>query len=343
MGRSDTPRVTIHEVARRAGVSHQTVSRYFRHNEGLKPETRRKIDEVVQELNYRPNLVARSMRTRRTNRLAITLPASAYLWPVRLLGAASAAAHAEGFQLEVVSVEGDATARAERVLELAASGQVEGILSLSPLDLDPARAPVPVVVTGDYDDNLRGVNELADASPVAEIIDYLAGLGHRVFLHIAGSQSFASARNRKRVYEQTIESRGLTSYGVAAGDWSARSGYDAVQALPDDCGVTAIVAANDHVAMGAVRAALARGWRVPGDVSVFGWDDEELGRFATPSLSTVAVDREVQGREAVARLVAEVRGEPAPEPAARPLNQVIVRESAGPPPRQVSPGQGPMS
>ncbi|QYC40092.1 Lactose operon repressor [Nonomuraea coxensis DSM 45129] len=333
MGRSDTPRVTIHEVARRAGVSHQTVSRYFRHNEGLKPETRRKIDEVVQELNYRPNLVARSMRTRRTNRLAITLPASAYLWPVRLLGAASAAAHAEGFQLEVVSVEGDARARAERVLELAASGQVEGILSLSPLDLDPAGAPVPVVVTGDYDDNLRGVNELADASPVAEIIDHLAGLGHRVFLHIAGSQSFASARNRRRVYEQTVESRGLTSYGVADGDWSARSGHDAVRALPDDCGVTAIVAANDHVAMGAVRAALARGWRVPGDVSVFGWDDEELGRFATPSLSTVAVDREVQGREAVARLVAEVRGEPAPEPAARSLNRVIIRESSGPPPR----------
>ncbi|MFK4042647.1 LacI family DNA-binding transcriptional regulator [Nonomuraea wenchangensis] len=333
MGRSETPRVTIHEVARRAGVSHQTVSRYFRHNEGLKPETRRKIDEVVQELNYRPNLVARSMRTRRTNRLAITLPASAHLWPMRLLGAASAAAHAEGFQLEVVSVVGDARARAERVLELAASGQVEGILSLSPLDLDPVRAPVPVVVTGDYDDNMRGVNELADASPVAEIIDYLAGLGHRVFLHIAGAQTFTSARNRKRVYEQTIESRGLTSYGVAAGDWSARSGYDAVHALPDDCGVTAIVAANDHVAMGAVRAALARGWRVPGDVSVFGWDDEELGRFATPSLSTVAVDREVQGREAVARLVAEVRGEPAPEPAARSLNQVIIRESAGPPPR----------
>ncbi|MCK2220332.1 LacI family transcriptional regulator [Actinomadura sp. ATCC 31491] len=332
MGQPDTPRVTIHEVARRAGVSHQTVSRYFRHNEGLKPETRRKIDLVVQELNYRPNLVARSMRTRRTNRLAIALPASAHLWPVRLLRAASAAAHAEGFQLEVVSVEGDAADRAARVLELAASGQVEGVLSLSPLALDPAGSPVPLVVTGDYDDHLRGVNELADASPVAEIIDYLAGLGHRVFLHIAGAQDFASARNRRRVYEDTIARRGLTSYSVAPGDWSPQSGYDAVRALPDGCGVTAVVAANDHVAMGAVRAALDRGWRVPGDLSVFGWDDEELGRFATPSLSTVAVDREVQGREAVARLIAEVRGEPAPEPPARSINRIIIRETAGPPP-----------
>ncbi|MFC4011214.1 LacI family DNA-binding transcriptional regulator [Nonomuraea purpurea] len=332
MGQAETPRVTIHEVARRAGVSHQTVSRYFRHNEGLKPETRKKIDLVVQELNYRPNLVARSMRTRRTNRLAIALPASTYLWPVRLLGAASAAAHAEGFQLEVVSVEGDPGARAERILELAGAGHVEGILSLTPLEIDPAASPVPVVVTGDYDDNLRGVNELADASPVREIVEYLASLGHEVFLHIAGAQSFASARNRKRVYEQTIERCGLTSYGVVIGDWSPRSGYDAVRGLPEGSGVTAVVAANDHVAMGAVRGAISRGWRVPGDVSVFGWDDEELGRFATPSLSTVAVDREVQGREAVAKLIAEVRGEPAPRPSPRSINRVVVRETVGPPP-----------
>ncbi|MCG5221032.1 LacI family DNA-binding transcriptional regulator [Streptosporangium sp. KLBMP 9127] len=332
MDEAETPRITIHEVARRAGVSHQTVSRYFRHNEGLKPETRKKIDLVVQELNYRPNLVARSMRTRRTNRLAITLPVSSYLWPVRLLRAASAVAHAEGFQLEVVSVEGDPRARVERILELAGSGQVEGILSLTPLEFDHAASPVPVVVTGGYDDKLRGVSELADASPIQEIIEYLASLGHRVFFHIAGAQSWTSARNRKLVYEQTIERLGLTSYGVALGDWSPQSGHDAVRGLPDGCGVTAIVAVNDHVAMGAVRGAFSRGWRVPGDVSVFGWDDEELGRFATPSLSTVAVDREVQGREAMARLIAEVRGEPEPPPSARSINRVIVRETAGPPP-----------
>ncbi|MCF6466863.1 LacI family transcriptional regulator [Nonomuraea sp. MG754425] len=332
MDQAETPRLTIHEVARRAGVSHQTVSRYFRNNATLKPVTREKIDRVVQELNYRPNLVARSMRTRRTNRLAIAMPASVHLWPVRLLNAASAAAHAEGFQLEVVSVEGDSRARGKHVLELAGSGQVEGVLSLTPLELGAATSPIPIVVTGDYDEELHGANELADASLVAEIIEYLASLGHKVFFHVAGRQSWASARNRKLVYEQTTERLGLVSYGVALGDWSARSGYDAVRGLPEGCGVTAVVAANDHVAMGAVRGALSRGWRVPGDVSVFGWDDEELGRFATPSLSTVAVDREAQGREAVAKLVAAVRGEPATPPGPRPLNRIIIRETVGPPP-----------
>ena len=78
--------------------------------------------------------------------------------------------------------------------------------------------------------------------------------------------------------------------------------------MPQDTDITAVVAANDVLAMGAVRASLCRGWGVPDDLSVFGWDDEELARLATPSLSTVAIDRERQGREAMGRLIAIMRG-----------------------------------
>jgi DNA-binding LacI/PurR family transcriptional regulator len=148
---------------------------------------------------------------------------------------------------------------------------------------------------------------------------------------VAGAEHYASARNRKRVYVETVTRLGLRSAGVVDGDWSAQSGFDAVSALPEDTDVTAVVAANDVVAMGVVRAALTRGWSVPGDLSVFGWDDEEMGRFATPSLSTVAVDREAQGRTAVHRLLAEIRGEPIPEPGPRTINHLIVRESTAPP------------
>ncbi|MCA2224639.1 substrate-binding domain-containing protein [Nonomuraea sp. NEAU-L178] len=106
-------------------------------------------------------------------------------------------------------------------------------------------------------------------------------------------------------------------------------GYDAITSLPADSGVTAVVAANDLLAMGAVRAALSRGWTVPQDLSVFGWDDEEMGRFATPALSTVAVDREKQGCDAMLRLIAAVRGEPVPEVAESTINQLIIRETTG--------------
>jgi LacI family transcriptional regulator len=84
--------------------------------------------------------------------------------------------------------------------------------------------------------------------------------------------------------------------------------------------------------MGAIRAALKRGWKVPNDLSVFGWDDNELCRFTTPSLSTVAIDRERQGREAMGRLIALIRGTEPPVPDSTSLHTVIPRESIGPVP-----------
>ena len=323
---------TIHQVASLAGVSHTTVSRYLQDKDSLKPKTRIKVEYAVKALDYRPNLVARSMRTRHTNRLAIVLASGAH-FPGRLLAAASRTAHEAGYQVEIVSVEGGTAARATRVDELARSGQVEGILALSPISLKGKKANrVPIVESGTYDDKLHGLAELADATEVREIVEYLAGLGHRTFLHVSGDTgNFASARNRRDVYLETIERLGLESAGVVNGDWKAQAGYDAILALPPDTAVTAVVAANDVVAMGVVRGALARGWTVPGDLSVFGWDDVEMGRFSSPSLSTVAVDREAQGRAAIHQLVAEIRGEPAPEPSPQRINRLIVRESTAPP------------
>ncbi|TDO52953.1 DNA-binding LacI/PurR family transcriptional regulator [Kribbella sp. VKM Ac-2571] len=324
---------TIHQVASLAGVSHTTVSRYLQDKDSLKPKTRIKVEYAVKTLDYRPNLVARSMRTRHTNRLAIVLASGAH-FPGRLLAAASRTAHDAGYQVEIVSVDGGARERSERIDELARSGQVEGILALSPISLKGKNAHrVPIVENGTYDDKLHGLAELADASEIREIIEYLVSLGHRRFLHVAGAQNFASARNRKSVYLETIERLGLESVGAVDGDWSAQSGFDAITALPADCRVTAVVAANDVVAMGVIRGALSRGWKVPDDLSVFGWDDEEIGRFATPSLSTVAVDREAQGRAAVHQLLAEIRGEPATRPMPRTINHLIYRESTAPPPR----------
>ncbi|GAB3920581.1 LacI family DNA-binding transcriptional regulator [Kribbella albertanoniae] len=323
---------TIHEVARLAGVSHTTVSRYLQDKDSLKPKTRIKVEYAVKALDYRPNLAARSMRTRRTNRLAIVL-ATGPNFPGRALSAAAETAHQAGYQIEVVSVEGGPRVRAARIDELARSGQVDGILAMSSIDLKSSRSlEVPLVRSEIHDEKLRVLGELAGATEVREIIEYLAGLGHRTFLHVAGDQEFSSARNRKSVYLETIERLGLRSVGVVDGDWSAQSGYDAITALPADCGVTAVVAANDVVAMGVIRGARSRGWEVPRDLSVFGWDDEAMGQFATPSLSTVSVDREAQARDAIHRLLAEIQGKPAPERSARTLNHVIYRESTAPPP-----------
>ncbi|GAA1329163.1 LacI family DNA-binding transcriptional regulator [Pseudonocardia xinjiangensis] len=331
----DARRPTIMEVAALAGVSHQTVSRYLRHNGGLKPATVEKVDAAIRALDYRPNLVARSMRTKHSNRLAIVLPTLPGFVPVRLLAGASSVAHEAGYQLEIVSLDGSSEVRAERTRELVESGYVGGVLSLAPLPgFDPgarAHGSATIVITPEYDQNLHGAGALADGSMEGEIVAYLSSLGHRRFVHLAGPDTFPSARNRKAAYLEAIDRLGLESYAVFDGNWTARAGYEAIRDLATDAGVTAVVAANDVMAVGAIRAALDRGWRVPEDLSVIGWDNEEIARYGSPSLTTVAVDRERQGREAMQQLIAEVRGEPAPPPAPETINTLLIRESTSAP------------
>jgi LacI family transcriptional regulator len=328
---TETRRPTIKEVARLAGVSHQTVSRYLRSRNGLKPDTLSRIDAAVSELNYRPNLVARSMRTRRTGRLAVLLPTMLYN-PARMLHGATEAAHEAGFTVEAISVIGDTEARTERMLEIAGAGQVEGILALAPISPgvgDQLPQGGTIVVAADFDDQMRGIGELADASPLVAIMEGLVEFGHRRFFHVAGNLQFASARARKAAYLETVERFGLESVGVVDGDWSGKSGYDAVRSLSDEKMPTAVVAANDIVAAGAIRALIERGLDIPGDVSVTGWDNNEAFQYLPPSLTSVELNLEGLGRNAMLSLVKAISGREL-EPAPRPLQHVVWRESTGP-------------
>jgi LacI family transcriptional regulator len=333
-------RATIYEVAARAGVSHQTVSRYLRNNGGLKPATVIKVQAAIDELSYRPNLIARSMRTRRTGRIAILLPPATTSLPLRLMSAAATTAHAGGYAIDILGLEGSGTDRVARAQELADSGEFEGILALAVVGDQPTPgSTTSIVIVSDYDDELRGLGALADGAACGEVVERLATLGHTHFLHLAGPQDYASARNRRKTFVETTAQLGVSGT-VVNGTWSGQSGYDLVLDLPLDTPVTAVVAANDLVATGAIRAALSRGWRVPSDLSVVGWDDNELCRFTTPSLSTVAIDRERQGREAMERLIALIRGTEPPLPDHTSLHTFIQRESIGPVPTRRKPLRG---
>ncbi|MFJ8591629.1 substrate-binding domain-containing protein [Streptomyces sp. NPDC093598] len=335
-GAASTPerkRPTIWEVAERAGVSHQTVSRFLKNDSGMKPATRARIERAVAELGYRPNLMARSMRTQRSHRITIVLPELSGFVPIPLLRGASAAAHEAGYMTDVVGLEGGESRRARSVLSLLETRQADGVLSLVPLgDLAGGQGAGqrPVVVLGEYDDNLQSRGRLADGRPAEEILRHLADQGHRRFLHVAGSQDWASARNRRAVYVEAIERLGLESYGVVDGDWSVRSGYEAARDLPADSGVTAVLAANDYVALGVLRGFQDRGVRVPEEMSVFGWDDEEFTRYFSPSISTVHINKEEVGRQSMLSLLALLRGEPEPESVVTDLFHLVPRGSSGP-------------
>lgn len=216
------------------------------------------------------------------------------------------------------------------------SERVEGILSFTPLGdmLSPLPASsVPMQVMGQYDEKMRSTGAFADGAFAAEVVQHLADLGHRRFLHVAGNQDWTSARNRRTVYRETVDRLGLESYGVVGGDWSVESGYQAGRDLPANSGVTAIVAANDFVAFGVIRGLQDRGIRVPDDVSVVGWDNEEIGRFLSPTLTTVELNLELIGRQAMLELIAMVEDREPPSFEHQVMGRLIARGSSGPAPR----------
>ncbi|MGW8482072.1 LacI family DNA-binding transcriptional regulator [Microbacterium sp. NPDC055903] len=333
-------RPTIMEVAALAGVSHQTVSRFFRDNASLKTSTRQSVAAAVTELGYRPNPAARSMRTKQTGRLAVVVPTLAFS-PARVLAGASATAHANGFAIDVLSVEGGAEERTARTVELADSGQVDGILSIAPLTSEIPETAVPVHVSAGYDDQMRGIAELTDASPIGELVHGLAALGHTRLLHITGALEFASARARSAAFQAVVDATEGIDGEVAEGDWTAECGIAAVRRLPEHDRPTAIIAGNDLIAAGVLRGARERGWQVPHDLSVTGWDCQPIGQFMHPALTTVDVDHELLGATAMTGLIAVLRGgdgadTPSLITAERPLNRTIWRESTGPAPARVA-------
>ncbi|MCV2394442.1 substrate-binding domain-containing protein [Actinotalea sp. M2MS4P-6] len=228
---------------------------------------------------------------------------------------------------------GSLTTRDERVLELVGSGLFEGLLSLTPLTLDDTvlAAPLPVEVFGIYDEHLRGIGPLADGSPVGELVRGLAAQGHRTFLHVAGDLGHESARLRRDAYLDAVRDLGLRSYGVVESEWRPESAVQAILELPADSGVTAVVAANDLLAAGVVHGATARGWQIPRDLSVTGYDSNVLGAWLSPALTTVQVDHAGLGRSAMRRLVARLRDEPLREDPT-PRTTVVWRDSVGPAP-----------
>jgi DNA-binding LacI/PurR family transcriptional regulator len=330
---------TIYDVAKLAGVSHQTVSRFLKGEEGLRPANRQRVVQALEELRYTPNLSARSLASRRSRRIAVLTQEIGLVGPGRVLQGANAEARRGGYLLDIITLDvGDRVAIDEAIREVGGP-DVAGILALACTDemvdaLSGTDFRVPTYVDAERDDALGALGVLdQDAVPgnargMDLIVGHLAGLGHRRFFLIGGPPSWVAARNRKLAFGNALRARGLTQAGTVDGDWSAASGYAAARAMPRDQGITAVVAVNDQTAIGAVLALTEAGLRVPADVSVTGMDDMAEAAYVSPPLTTLRLYFEEQGREAFRRLTARLEGRS--RPPVQPPVTLVTRASSGP-------------
>ncbi|MEU5870815.1 LacI family DNA-binding transcriptional regulator [Glycomyces sp. NPDC047369] len=326
---------TIYDVARTAGVSHQTVSRYLKGYQGIRPQTREKVVRALAELKYQPNLTARSLKSGRPHRLAALTHEIDQVGPSRIVQGASVAARQAGYLLDIVTLDMSDAEAVEEAVGLVATLDVAGVLALASNDamteaFEQADFRVPVHIAVEEDDARTGHRTELSAVGFPSLIAYLAGLGHKDFLHIAGPPAWSSSRNRARAYEQSLAGLGLTSRGVVHGDWSAKSGYDAVMELGEGLGATAIVAANDQMALGAMLALDELGLRVPFHVSVTGVDDIPEAAYFKPPLTTLRVDFAAQGRSQVQALLDLIEQAPPKRRAPALQSELVIRASTSP-------------
>ncbi len=299
---------TIRDVARLAGVSHQTVSRVINDNERVAPETRARIEAAIAELGYSPNAIARSMAQGRTFTLAcISQNLTDYTF-ASIIEGAETEARLQNYYLLTSSAD-----TAEELLSLleplVGQRRVDAMMIVHPY-IDPHIVPLPTTIPMVF----VGSHKRAGSHHSVYLDNYASSCiatrhmleqGHRVVAHITGPLVEEAAIDRKRGYEDTLRAAGFAVLEdlCVEGDWSASTGYTGFQRLyaahPD---VTAIVAQNDRMAIGVIRAVRDAGLDVPGQISVIGFDDMPLASYFDPPLTTMRQDMFEIGRTA-ARLI----------------------------------------
>ncbi|MBT2532765.1 LacI family DNA-binding transcriptional regulator [Arthrobacter sp. ISL-48] len=330
---SATRQATIYDVAEAAGVSHQTVSRFLRGFEGIRPQTKQRVVEALERLNYRPNLAARSLTTGQSHRLGALTHEISQVGPSKILQGASAAAREAGYLLDIVTLDVSDRRSIDEALELVMQHDLAGVLALASTDemteaFEGTDFRVPAYIAAEQDDARGGHPSHLTTVGLPSLIEHLASLGHRKFIHIAGPFTYSAARNRARAYEAAIAQQGLHSEGIVYGDWTASSGYEELGRRLPHLGATAVVAANDQMALGAMLALSESGISVPDDVSVTGIDDIPEAAYFSPPLTTLRVDFAAQGRTAVQELLGLInRTEPLRGPALP--SELVPRRSTG--------------
>ena len=345
-------RVTLADVARAAGVSKTAASFALNGRPGVSEATRARVREIADELGWHPNASGRALARSRAFAVGFVVTRPAHLlgvdpfFPDFVSGLETVlAAHDHALLLRVVR---DA-AEEDRVHRwLARSGAVDGLIVTDLRRADPRPAllaglGVPTVVLGEW--ARRGATRgcswvwIDDRVGTTDAVAHLVDLGHRDVAHVSGPPVYLHTASRRRAVRQALRVSGLRPAAVEQGDFTAEGGAAATKRLLDrPRRPSAIVYANDLMALAGMAVLREAGLDVPGDVSVVGYDDVPLAEYAHPPLSTIGSDAVDWGRAAASELLRLLDGA-APRTVDLPAAELLLRATTAPPPDHIRAGR----
>lgn len=302
--------VTLYDVAEYADVSYQTVSRVINQASHVSEKTRLKVEAAMAALNYVPNRVAQQLAGKLSQTIGLATTNLSLHAPSQIVAAIKTQAGGMNFNVVISMIEEPGLAACKSAVNGLLSQRVDGLIVNIPLENADAKAVqetcggVPTLFL-DVAPDLGANTIIFDPYAGARLgVEHLTDLGHRQIALLCGPLSSVSARLRFEGWKQTLQEHRLEAMAVMEGDWSSLSGYEQVsRLLRDGKTPTAIVVANDQMALGALRALSEHGLSVPAEVSVVGYDDTEDSACFIPPLTTIKQDFRALGKASVDRLL----------------------------------------
>ncbi len=331
-GASRAPAMT--DVARLAGVSHQTVSRVLNNHPNVRSDTRTRVRAAMTELGYRPNSAARALVTGRTRVIGVVSQNTALYGPASMLSALERALDREGLAVGVASVpkldRGSIAEAVDRLLEQ----RVGGIVVIAPVvsaneAIDDVPADLPFVAIDGDPARPHQVVTVDQGLGARLATEHLLAAGHETVWHVSGPSEWFDSAHRVRGWREALEAAGAEVPPVIAADWTLEAGYSAGRMLARIPEARAVFAANDHLALGIMKALREAGRGIPDDVSIVGFDDIPESAYLTPALTTVRPDFDAVAGQAAAMLLEQMSAVADGRPATRdPVPPTLVeRES----------------
>jgi DNA-binding LacI/PurR family transcriptional regulator len=325
---------TIFDVARLAGVSHQTVSRVLNDLPNVRPATRERVERAIKQLRYIPSPAARALVTRRSRTIGLITTGTPEFGTSTTSVVFNEAAREERYAVITASLLQADAASLRQAAEVLVRQNVEMVVMITSnastlAIMQSMELGVPFLAVASQGSGVHRVF-LDQYLGAVRATRHLIELGHSEIRHLAGPQASMDAYERARGWRDTMSEHGLVAHEPLVGDWSADSGYLlGKQLIADDrCG--AVFAGNDQMALGMIHALLEAGLRVPQDVSVIGFDDIPDAAHLNPPLTTMRQDFAQLGRDAMTMVLTVLRDETTGDPLPR-VPTLVVRDSTASP------------
>jgi DNA-binding LacI/PurR family transcriptional regulator len=326
------------DVARLAGVSHQTVSRVLHDSPKVRVDTRERVLAAIRQLDYRPNSMARALVTGRSKTLGVVSFDTTLYGPASTLLGIERAAHDAGYAVSVSSLHSLNRSTVLAAVQQLRDQGVDGVVVIAPLraGVDALRhvrtdfAVVAVAAGPNASIPVAAVDQMAGAAAATR---HLLNLGHKTVWHLAGPIDWKEAEERIEGWRSVLKAADAAIPPLLRGDWTARSGYELGQSLLQIPELTAVFVANDQMALGLLRRLHEAGREVPRDLSLVGFDDIPEAAYFTPPLTTVRQDFAELGRRCLHTLLARIEGEEGPTRVVV-APELVVRSSTAAPRRK---------